>query len=301
MSSTMIDDLKSIAIFVETIKRGSFRGAAKSLSLSPSAISYNVAELEKKLGTTLIYRTTRSLTLTSQGESLFSYGSEMVALCERGINEVKPMPGIVKGKLKLSITSALIESEFNNHISAFSKLYPDVSFELSYTDQPEDLIENRIDLAIRAGELNDSTLKSKRLGNVNRVLVCSPDYFASKAPPEHPNDLHDWDWVSLEMMPQTRTLVHSTHPPINLTTKGKIGVNSVVAMTQLCCTGAGLATPPKSMIADKIECGVLIEVLPRWSVKPIPYSAIWPNSGTQNRLTKQFLEHLDRALQQPST
>ena len=101
----MIDDLRAMAIFVEAIKQGSFRSAAKELSLSPSAISYNISELEKRLGTALIYRTTRKLSLTAQGKHLYKYANEMIIAAEQGINEISPSSGELRGNLTLSITS----------------------------------------------------------------------------------------------------------------------------------------------------------------------------------------------------
>ncbi|GAA6137365.1 LysR family transcriptional regulator [Arenicella sp. 4NH20-0111] len=299
----MIDDLKSIAIFVEAIRQGSFRGASRTLGLSPPSISYNIAQLEKKLETPLIYRTTRSLSLTDAGESLYIHGSEMLASCEKGLNKILPAEGKLKGKLTLSITSALIESDFNNKLCDFQRRHPDVALDINYTDEQENLVDRQVDLAIRAGKLEDSTLVCKRLGDIERVLVCSPSYLALKrtnTAPQNPKQLQNWDWIPLTMMNKERRFSQASGDTQQVIIHGKITVNSVVGMTQLCKAGAGLATPPESMVRSAIAQGVLVEPLKDWVVDPIPYYAIWPNTPTPNRLTLRFIAflELDHAMNQ---
>jgi len=288
----MIDDLRAMAIFAEAIKQGSFRAAAKELSLSPSAISYNISELEKRLGTALIYRTTRKLSLTAQGKHLYKYANEMIIAAEQGINEISPSSGELRGNLTLSITSALVSSDLNVYISEFSKLHSGITFKISYSDIQEDLVGNGIDLAFRAGELADSTLKSKRIGNIDRTLVCSAEYMSSKKVPTKPDDLTEWDWIALEMMPHFRTLVDKKNNTKEIKGKGNISVDSVVALTQLCICGLGLATPPTAMIEEELKNGILVEILPVWSVAPIPYYAVWPSNIVPNVNAVNFLQFL---------
>jgi len=288
----MIDDLRAMAIFAEAIKQGSFRAAAKELSLSPSAISYNISELEKRLGTALIYRTTRKLSLTAQGKHLYKYANEMIIAAEQGINEISPSSGELRGNLTLSITSALVSSDLNVYISEFSKLHSGITFKISYSDIQEDLVGNGIDLAFRAGELADSTLKSKRIGNIERTLVCSAEYISSKKVPTKPDDLAEWDWIALEMMPHFRTLVDKKNNTKKIKGIGNTSVDSVVALTQLCICGLGLATPPTAMIEEELKNGTLVEVLPVWSVAPIPYYAVWPGNIVPNVNAVNFLQFL---------
>ncbi|PKH87204.1 LysR family transcriptional regulator [Colwellia sp. Bg11-28] len=288
----MIDELRAMAIFAETIKQGSFRAAAKELKLSPSVVSYQVTQLEKSVGTALIYRSTRKLSLTSEGGVLYQYALNMIQAAQQGLNQVAIEKQELRGTLTLTLPSALIKSEISKKISQFSKLHPFLNFKLFYTDDRQDLIHQGIDLAFRAGSMDDSNLKSKRVGEINRKLVCSYDYWKENIPPISPQDLTTWNWIKLDMLPNHRTLVNSAGEKCDIDFESNISVNNVEAMTQLCINGAGIATPPDYLIEKEIENNALVELLPNWQVESIPLYAVWPSNVFQNSSVKHLLEFL---------
>lgn len=285
----MIDELRSMAIFAETIKQGSFRAAAKALKLSPSVVSYQVSQLEKSVGTALIYRSTRSLSLTSEGDVLYQHVLNMLQAAHQGLNQVTSEKQELRGTLTVTLTSALIKSRISKKIAQFSKLHPYLNFKLLFTDSRQSLIDKGIDLAIRAGSMDDSSLKSKRIGEINRKLVCSYDYWKEKKNPLSTHDLTQWNWIKLEMLPNHRTLVNSEGEKCEISFESNISVNSVEAMTQLCINGLGIATPPDYLIEREIKNNLLIELLPNWQVEPIPLYAVWPNNVSQNSNVKRLL------------
>ena len=288
----MIDELRAMAIFAETIKQGSFRAAAKELKLSPSVVSYQVTQLEKSVGTALIYRSTRKLSLTSEGRVLYQYALSMLQAAQQGLTQIALEKQELRGTLTLTLPSALIKSEISKKIAQFSKLHPLLNFKLFYTDNRQDLIHKGIDLAIRAGEMDDSNLKSKRIGEIKRKLVCSYDYWKENIGPIEPQDLITWNWIKLDMLPNHRTLINTIGEKIEITFESNISVNSVEAMTQLCINGAGIATPPDYLIEKEIENNTLIELLPNWQVEPIALYAVWPRNVFQNSSVKRLLEFL---------
>jgi DNA-binding transcriptional LysR family regulator len=288
----MIDELRSMAIFAETIKQGSFRAAAKTLDLSPSVVSYQVSQLEKSVGTALIYRSTRSLSLTSEGDVLYQHVLNMLQAAHQGLNQVTSEKQELRGRLTVTLPSALIKSRISKKIAQFSKLHPYLNFNLFYTDSRQSLIDEGIDLAIRAGAMSDSSLKSKRIGEINRKLVCSYDYWKDKKTPFSIHDLSLWNWIKLEMLPNHRTLVNSEGEKCAINFESNISVNSVEAMTQLCINGLGIATPPDYLIEREIRNNLLIELLPNWQVEPIPLYAVWPNNVSQNSNVKRLLAFL---------
>lgn len=288
----MIDDLRAMAIFAESIKQGSFRAAAKRLRLSPSVISYHVAELEKRVGTALIYRSTRKLSLTDEGRRLYRHAGDMLASAEQGLAEVRPEGRELRGKLRIAATSALMRSSLNEQIAAFHKRHPKIELQISYSDLQHDLIAEGIDLAVRAGSMKDSSLRSKRIGEIRRRLVCAPEYLEGKNKPEHPRDLKTWEWILLEMMPAHRTLKKTGRANVRLQQNGRICVDSAEAMTQLCLQGLGLATPPDYLTDPEIAAGRLCEVLPDWTVEAMPLYAVWPATPAVNTNSQALIEHL---------
>ncbi len=285
----MIDELRSMAIFAETIKQGSFRAAAKELKLSPSVVSYQVSQLEKSVGTALIYRSTRSLSLTSEGNALYQHVLNMLQAAHEGLSQVTLEKKELRGRLTVTLPSALIKSKVSKQIAQFSQLHPYLNFKLIYTDSRESLIDKGIDLAIRAGSMEDSSLKSKRIGEIKRKLVCSYDYWKEKKNPLSTHDLTQWNWIKLEMLPNRRTLVNAEGEKCEISFESNISVNSVEAMTQLCINGLGIATPPDYLVENEVKNNLLIELLPNWQVEPIPLYAVWPNNVSQNSNVKRLL------------
>ncbi|WP_282608671.1 LysR family transcriptional regulator [Pelagibius sp. Alg239-R121] len=290
----MIDDLRAIAIFAESIRQGSFRGAAKKLKLSPSVVSYHVSELEKSVGTALIYRSTRKLSLTHEGQRLYGHALNMLTSAEQGLSEIFSNGNELRGKLTIAATSALMRSPLNEQIAAFHKLHPKVVLNISYSDIRQDLIAGGIDLAVRAGQMEDSSLKTRRIGQIQRRLVCTPAYINGRTSPKRPQDLETWNWIRLEMMPGFRTLRKPGRPPVQVRQNGSICVDSAEAMTQLCLQGLGLATPPDYLVDREIAAGALIAVLPDWSVDPMPLYAVWPDNVAANNNTKALVEYLTK-------
>src|SRR5580700_8826000 len=169
----MIDELRALAIFAKVVEAGSFRSAANTLKLSPSVVSHHVAQLEERLGVALLYRSTRQLSLTFEGEKLFASAKSMISAAENGLNSIKHQTSEPSGKLNLTVPAFLTRSALVRDIAAFAKAFPKIALSISFTDVQQDVIREGIDLAIRVGELKDSALKSKRLYDMKRKLVVS--------------------------------------------------------------------------------------------------------------------------------
>jgi DNA-binding transcriptional LysR family regulator len=294
----MIDDLRAIAIFAEMARQGSFRGAAKVLGLSPSVVSYHVSQLEKHVGTALVYRSTRKLSLTYEGEILYQHASDMLTSAREGLSKVSTDNNEPSGKLTVTLPSALTRAPVNYEIAEFCKLHRGIDVHILYTDVLQDLIANGIDIALRVGDMKDSSLKSKRIGQVERKLVCSPDYLAQQAEPNHPQDLASWHWIKLAMLPSSRSLINKDKQSEQITFDSHLTVDNVEAMTQFCILGLGLATPPDFLVEQPLTSGTLVEVLQQWQVAPIPLYAVWHANASDNsniRRLLNFLKYSDSA------
>lgn len=287
----MIDDLKALAIFAETVKQKSFRGASKHLNLSPSVVSYHITQLEKRIGTPLLYRSTRKISLTHQGSILYKHTTEMLNAAHEGLSKISSSSSEPFGKLSIRLPSVLMRSPINKKIAEFSIKHPGIEFHFSYSDVRQDLISNGIDLAVRVGEMEDSSLKSKKIGTIERRLTCSPDYLLKKGTPHHPKDLSDWEWIRLEMLPPRRKFTKGRQT-YEIKYNSHVCVDNVEAMTQFCMYGLGVATPPEYLVTKSIKEKILIELIPEWKVDSLNLFAVWPANASSNSNLRLLLNHL---------
>jgi DNA-binding transcriptional LysR family regulator len=295
----MIDELRQIAIFAKTIEHGSFRAAAQALRLSPSVVSHHVAQLEERLGTALLYRSTRKLSLTPDGERMLLAARTMIEAAENGLHEISSHTDQPSGILRLTLPAILSESEIIRHLADFSDQYPLVQLSLDFSDDRRDLISDGYDIAIRAGDMKDSSLKAQLLFKFERRLVASQAYLAERASPKAPADLETWDWLELAPVWNKKTEFHnarkrSTVKKLN----SRISTNSAQTLSHLACAGAGLAIIPQYLAAPQVAAGKLTFVLPDWSVDPISVFAVWPPNAPKDGLIKQLVNYLKDNLQQ---
>lgn len=291
----MIDELRPMAIFAETIKQGSFRAAADSLDLSPSVVSYQVSQLEKKLGTALIYRSTRNLSLTHEGSILYRHTIDMLESANQAFEQLAVSSNVLKGKLTVTLPTALIRSPMVNRIAEFNRLHPEVIITLKFNDDRQNIIAGGFDFAIRAGELENSDYRFRKIGKIERLLVCSPKLIKSSKPPRNLTELEDWNWVRLEMLPCFREFKHRNGKAKHLHFSSNFVVDSVEAMTQMCIEGVGVATPPKHLIEDELANEKLVHLFPDWKVKSIPLYAVWPNNVSLQSNVKALINYIVEA------
>ncbi|MBN9228255.1 MULTISPECIES: LysR family transcriptional regulator [Legionella] len=289
----MIDELRALAIFAKVVEAGSFRSAAKTLKLSPSVVSHHVAQLEERLGVALLYRSTRRLSLTYEGDKLFISAKAMLSAAEKGLNGIAYHAPEPTGKLNLTLPAMLTKSPLVDDIAAFAKAFPKVALSISFSDIQLDLIRESIDLAIRIGNLQDSTLKSKRLFTMKRKIVIAPSVMNRHKSPRKLKDLLKWDWIGLKMRPNTKTLINQKGQTYIIDFEPRIIVDSMDAACQLAIAGLGLVTPPAFFVAEDINQGRLVEPLPEWQAESLPIYAVWPPNASKESLTYRLITFLE--------
>ena len=289
----MLDHLRPMAVFAKTVETGSFRAAAKALKLSPSVVSHHIAQLEGRLGVALLYRSTRSLSLTPDGEKLFQAARAMLVAAEAGLDALSGRSSQPAGELRLTAPAVLAAGTLIDDIAAFSEQFPKIRLSLNFTDVRRDLISDGIDVAIRMGWLEDSTLKSKKLHEVNRRLFAAPRYIAKRTPPRRPTDLSDWDWLQLKPIRHEATFANSRGATQRIEFIPILLVDDAIALYRLSRAGLGLAMLPDFLVADDIEHGRMIEVLPGWKLEPLSIYAVWPPNAPRDSLTARFVNFLE--------
>lgn len=288
----MIDKLRGIAIFAAVVDQGSFRAAAHHLGLAPSRVSEVVSALEKDLGVTLLYRSTRQLSLTTEGRQLHGKAQAMLHAAEEGLDAISPLSKEPSGALRITAPAFVTQTEVMEVFARFSRSYPKVKLEFHFSDRPSEMIKDGFDLAIRAGWLQDSELMSRTIGQAERFLVASPDYVAAMPPPHDPSDLEAWDWIRFLVRPDQTELSGADGTIVSVTGRSSVSVNSAHALYEFATRGLGLTVIPENLARRGFDRGDLVRVLPEWSVTPLGLYAVWPNQSRRENLTTLFVRFL---------
>jgi DNA-binding transcriptional LysR family regulator len=297
----MDNRIGDIETFLAVTSGGSFAAAAKSLRLTPSAVSRSIARLEARLGILLIQRTTRSLTLTPEGES---YRDRMSALLaeiddvEQGLGRADHGP---RGPLRINASVPFGTQCLLPILPRFIEAFPAVTVDLALSDTLVDLIEQRADIAIRVGPLRDTRLRAKKLGRSTMALVASPDYLERHGTPAEPADLarHTCLKFSFRRTIDTwpfRIGSRIVQRPVD----GPFLGNSGEVVRLMAAAGGGIARLGRFHVAADIAAGRLVEILP--SFNPGDVEDIHALYAGQDRLAlriRAFLDFLDRDLVLP--
>jgi DNA-binding transcriptional LysR family regulator len=293
----MIENLRALAVFAKVAELGSFRAAARALSLSPSVVSHHVSALERRLSLPLLYRSTRQLALTPDGERLFASAREMLDAVERGLDAVSGQSENPAGALRLTAPAFLAETSLCRDLAAFSTAHPRVSLTVSFTDARRDLLRDGLDLAFRIGKLEDSALKTRKLADMRRLLVGAPRYVSAREAPRTLRDLQGWGFVQLSSRPAEIAMSPpGKKTPVTLTFAPRIKVDSAAAMREMVLAGAGLAGLPEVTVRGDVARGSLIEVLPTWRMSSIGVHAVWPDNAQRPGLTLRFLDFIEERI-----
>ena len=291
----MIDRLRQMAIFAKTIDHGSFRGAARELRLSPSVVSHHISQLEEHLGVALIYRSTRKLTLTREGERLLAATRKMLEAVEGELLELSVSASEPSGELRLTVPSVLSQSQFTDAIAQFSIAYPRVWLSLDFSDSRRELIDDGFDIAIRMGVDGKNSATSRVLFGVKRKLVASTDYLTERPLVSEPDQLLDWDWLLLAPVQNVPLkFKRSGLRPVTIKPKARIFSSDAQALYRLARAGAGLAIVPEFLATDDVATGRVSYVLPDWELNEIDVFAVWPSNAPKNGLIRLALEELSR-------
>lgn len=292
----MLDQLRQIAIFAKTVDHGSFRAAARALRLSPSVVSHHVTQLEQQLGTALIYRSTRKLSLTRDGERLLDAARSMIDAAETGLQAVAHQAGQPSGELRVTVPAVLAQSKLVDQLAAFMASYPKVRLTLDFSDARHELIGSGFDVAIRMGWLKDSALMARKLFEVQRRLVASESYLKARADPRRPEELNGWDWLELTPVQFSRSALQKDgQQAVALKPASRVRVNDAHALYRLARAGAGLAIIPEFLAEADIAAGTMRRLFPDWRVDPVGVFAVWPPNAPKDGLVKHLVEFLATA------
>ncbi|MEO5658657.1 MAG: LysR family transcriptional regulator [Polaromonas sp.] len=288
-----MDQFKRMAIFAEVVAAGSMTAAARQLGMTPSAVSQHVRQLEQALGLTLLHRSTRRLALTEAGERYHAGCAAMVAAAHSAEQALARMRDEPEGELRLAAPIG-----FGGMLAtalAPLRSYPRLTLCLLLDDAVIDLIGARVDLALRAGALADSTLVARKLGSMKQQLCASRSYLAERGWPAQPQDLLQHDWLGL--MPRSGNFeVLDLQGPAGqrevVRLEGRVLSSQVTALQALCVCGWGIQVGTSDDARQALADGRLLPVLPGWRLANLPVYALMPGRGEHPAKVRHALELL---------
>jgi len=292
MSDKSLDQLKRMAVFAEVVAAGSLTAAARRLGMTPSAVSQHLRQLEQSLGLALLHRSTRRITLTEAGERYHAGCAAMVGAAREAEQALVRLRDEPEGELRLTAPAG-----FGSLLaSALAPLrgYPRLTLRLLLDDKLIDLIEERVDIAVRVGELADSSLVARKLGSMTRQLCASPAYLAERGWPATPQDLlrHDWLASNRNNSADMLELLGPSGERETLRLEGRVQASQVTALHALALAGWGISMGVSEDDRKALTEGRLLPVLPGWRMADVPVHAVTPRRGEQPAKVRYALELL---------
>ena len=290
----MIDYLRHIAIFTRVVQEGSFAKAAKSLGIAPSRVSESVSKLEHYVGFSLITRTTRKISLTSEGRTIYETTSGIMENAQRGLNALKDASSAPMGSLRITAPTYLSATLLAPAIGRFVALNPRVHISADFTDRGIDPVKDGYDLSIQSGPFDGRTVTSKALGRFERAIAVGKGYRAKQPDLHHPQELTKWDWINYRHPKRNYELTSSTGEVIKLIVKdqARLQVDNMEALYAFVCMDAGVTVMPLGLVQRGIEEGKLDRLFEDWELPKVQYSAIWPDKSNHANLAAVFAEFL---------
>lgn len=261
VSHVLTDRARELTIFAVVVDQGSFSNAARVLGLSPSAISRAIDRIEARLGVRLLHRTTRSLTLSAEGQAYLQAARRILKDLDDSEQQIADQ-GSPRGLLRVSASLSHGRLHVVPLLPEFAALYPHIQVDISLTDTTIDISGGQADVAIRFGKLPDSNLTARKLGVVKRVVAASPDYLTRFGTPKRPEDLLDHNCLHFNFFRAESSWPFLVNNAVEwLPIKGSIEANNGETLAQLALFGMGIVRLGEFLVVPNIETGRLIPIL----------------------------------------
>lgn len=289
-----MDRAAQMTAFVSAVETGGFSSAARDLGLTPSALSKLVTRLEDRLGARLLHRTTRRLQLTVEGEAFYARVRPILTAMDEAEAEVAQAGSSPRGRLRLHSGSAFGMHQLTPAIPLFQERHPEVELDITISDRPLAGMEENIDLAIRIGPLDESSMVARRICNLQRVICAAPAYLERCGTPRTPDDLQRHNCLSITMLPALRRWPFDTDDGIRVVhVVGNVSANNAETVLQLAVAGVGITRLTDVIVGDAIRSGKLVPILTDWHhVEPVPLFATYPSGRNLSPKVRAMVDFL---------
>lgn len=296
-----MDHLLSIRIFQSIVETGSFTQASKRLALPRSTVSKAVVALESHLGTRLLQRTTRTVSLTVEGAEYYRRTVQITTQLDDADETLRIMGTAAQGRLRIDVYSSFAHSLLIPALGFFKAEFPDVQLAVGISDRPVNLVEEGVDCVIRGGELSDSSMVAKVIHKDRLITCASPRYLERHGVPRSPQELlskHQlvgyFGGTTSEIWPMELRNGDTEHR----VSRFDLFSNDSAGQIAMIANGLGIGQTQALVVGKLLKSGALVPVLEDWNGQPRPISVMYPSKQRMSRRAKLFVEWLGRYVRQ---
>ena len=282
-------DLDAIAVFVKVVQAGSFTKAAQLLKMPGSTVSAKVLSLEKSLGVTLLQRTTRKLHVTQAGDVYFKRCVRALEELQVAETEVTSGHETPQGTLRITAPMDAGCSFLPQLVAAFIKKYPDMKVDLMVTNRVVDLVAEGVDLGIRAGGVENSSLIVQRMFRGHIELWASPQYLKKHGKPSHPKDLSKHQYIKSTVVEEAICTLTNGKETAQIANDGSISADDFAVIKAFVLMGQGIGLIPRFFCDDEARKGKIVKVLPAWYWNADDFSFVYPAQRFVSPKVQAFL------------
>ena len=287
-----MDRLAAMRVFVEVAGTGSFSAAADKLDMSRAMVTRYVAELEQWLGARLLQRTTRNVTLTDAGEHCLRRSQQMLALMEDVEAETSSHDGALRGQLRITCSMSFAYAQMAAAVVEFLQLHPQLKIDLDASEGALNLVEARIDLAIRISAEPDPALIGRVLAPCTSVLVASPAYLARHGVPQSPAELAAHRCLTYANFGRSAWMLSRGAEQVQVGVSSHFSANEATALLRAALAGGGLALQPTYLANPHLADGSLQQVLPDWTLPDMAIYALYTSRRHLSPAVRALLDFL---------
>lgn len=292
-----MDRLHAMEVFVRVVESGSFTAAGRALGMGQPAVSKTIAALEEQLGTALLLRSARQMIATEAGEHFYARAKALVEEADDAWTSARGEANALSGHLRVCAPVTFARLNIVPHIAGFLALHPQLQLDMILDDRAIDLIEANIDVALRMGDLGDSSLIARKLGSAERMVVASPTYLAARGTPVVPADLAAHDAV-LYTQPvsadEWRFRQGTAESSVRLSSR--FSTTAAEGLREAVLAGCGVAIVSQWMMGRELAEGNVIRLLPDWHLPPVSLWAVFPGGRRVGARTRAFMEWFERQI-----
>ena len=297
-----MDRIEAMRAFVAVVAEGSFSNAATSMQLSPQLVSKYVAKLEDQLGIRLLNRTTRKVSLTEAGTHYVQHAQQILLSIDEMDSQLGGLQQNPKGTLRISAPVSFALKHMAKLITDFQLQYPLVNIELQLNDRKIDIVDEGFDIALRIGNLKDSSLIAKYIAPIRVILCASPEYLKKHGTPKQPEDLKNHRYLHYNYSEiDSKDNIYQWLNAKNIDTRGGFDSNNGDILVEAAIAGAGLALQPTFIASNAISSGQLTQVLADLELKPLGLYAVYAHRKLLPSKVRCFIDFIENYYGSPPT